>query len=418
MSVPNEQRPPSAAGASPQTKLSRWFGLHIPDSDLFKEELRFWRSITSLLGLETISSGSSNSNWASPSSTIPDLVLDVMLDLSNVPNHHEVLLLTNHNAANSPNSKHPASPPHASASSSRICIDGRRPGDAPSSRTHTRPQRIVLERWRLRFDHVTPSTPPDLSTFYKRSVIHFRALFTLLCSLPSNSLCAKLEALKASPERRGSQQASQPPFPSLSARDDISSCDREMTIGCRLSLSMPEEPSDPDAGMAGLEEEVGVTETLTAEQGLSFEDAEGAVNMSTGKRSGSTHYAIRSLAPITTPIGLLELSVTYRKLTGFSVEDAESLRSAQGIKVDLDEDYFRAAATQTSVSVSQPQSRDPKAHAAESRPTRNDGTFHSFQHRLSSVSAASRLEGLPHWQRNAVSKTYPWRLLQPAPLPV
>ncbi|KAJ1020631.1 hypothetical protein NDA16_004024 [Ustilago loliicola] len=324
-STPSEQRPASAAGTSSQTKLSRWFGLHIPDSDLFKEELRFWRSVTTLMGLNSLDDEPSTG-----SSGVPDLVVDVLLDLSGVSERHEILILT------SPSTSGSARFTQSNASSSCLCIDGRKPGEAASLQPSSRPQRIVLERWRLRFDSKQPSDPPDLSTFYKRSVVHFRTLFTILCSLPANRLSAKIEALKAATEDRG--KFSHPSHPSLAAREDMGSYDAEMTVGCRLDMA-----SDAEQVAPSLPEEINVTDALPAERNLSLSENDEAEPMSDDRITSHGHYATRTLPPIATPVGHLELSVTYRKLTGFSIEDAESLRNANDLKVDLDEDYFRTA---------------------------------------------------------------------------
>ncbi|GAC71597.1 phosphoprotein [Moesziomyces antarcticus T-34] len=305
-----DNRPPSTPTAPSHPKLSRWFGLHIPDTDVFKDELRLWRSVTSLLAMSTTGT----------SSAVPDLIIDVMLDLSNVPHTHEVLLLTD------------------TRSAARLCIDGRAPGQpATQLRPASRPQRIVLERWRLRFDPHPPESPPDLSTFYKRSVVHFRALFTLLCILPANRLCARIEALKAAP------QQSAKGFPSIAARADQGAYDAQMTIGCRLSMSDMDADSDP-ADAANSSHEVAATDALPAEQAHLIPDIESEEDQPDIRLESHGHYASRTFAPLATPLGHLTLSVTYRKLTGFSVEDAESLRSANNIKVDVDEDYFKPVA--------------------------------------------------------------------------
>ncbi len=305
-----DNRPPSTPTAPSHPKLSRWFGLHIPDTDVFKDELRLWRSVTSLLAMSTTGANSA----------VPDLIIDVMLDLSNVPHTHEVLLLTD------------------TRSAARLCIDGRAPGQpATQLRPASRPQRIVLERWRLRFDPHPPESPPDLSTFYKRSVVHFRALFTLLCILPANRLCARIEALKAAP------QQSAKGFPSIAARADQGAYDAQMTIGCRLSMSDMDANSDP-ADAANSSHEVAATDALPAEQAHLIPDIESEEDQPDIRLESHGHYASRTFAALATPLGHLTLSVTYRKLTGFSVEDAESLRSANNIKVDVDEDYFKPVA--------------------------------------------------------------------------
>ncbi|TKY86537.1 hypothetical protein EX895_004686 [Sporisorium graminicola] len=314
LTAPFDGAPPTSSvpGSSSSTRLSRWFGLHIPDSDLFKDELRLWRSVTSLLGLDA-----NSMDLAASPPAIPDLVIDVMLDVSAVSDRHHIVLDT---------SSHPSA-----TSNRRICIDGRRPGDPTPSSTAERPQRIVLEQWRLHFDPTQSATPPDLSTFYKRSVVHFRTLFTLLCSLPSNRLAAKIEMLKAAPQKRST--ISQPSFPSLAARQDMGAHDAEMTIGCRLSMLLGSHQEQTPS------EEISVTHALSAERDLEANDTQA------DDTNSRAHYATRTLAAIVTPIGHLELSVVYRKFTDYLIEDAGSLHGANDIKIDLDEDYFRAPQT-------------------------------------------------------------------------
>ncbi|CDW97290.1 hypothetical protein [Sporisorium scitamineum] len=320
--APSASEQKSAPGSSSNARLSRWFGLHIPDSDLFKDELRLWRSVTSLLGLDA-----TGSDPSAPLSAIPDLIIDVMLDVSSVSDRHDILLLTTSSHA-------------SSTSGRRACIDGRRPGEGSPSSSPSRPQRIVLEQWRLRFDPTQPQAPPDLSTFYKRSVVHFRTLFTLLCSLPSNRLASKIEALKAALQKRSG--SSQPSFPCLLARQDMGAHDAEMNLGCRLSMLLDSHQDQTPP------EEISITQALPAERDLQAKDSEADDTNSTA------HYATRTLAPIATPIGHLELSVTYRKFTDYLVEDVNSLHGATDIKIDLDEDYFRAPQISEATNLHQP----------------------------------------------------------------
>ncbi|SNX84590.1 uncharacterized protein MEPE_03299 [Melanopsichium pennsylvanicum] len=333
-----DPRPASSTATTSQTKLSRWFGLQIPDSDLFREELRLWRSVTSMLGLDALDEDALQN--LAPQPSIPHLIIDVMLDLSNVSDHHDILLLTNSSTGTSTRSRTTTSQ-LTETNSSRYCIDGRRPAEAPSAQRQSIPRRIVLERWRLQFHTYSPSNPSDLSTFYKRSIAHFRVLFDLLTLLPSNRLAAKIQALKSVPEMHS--DASPQSLPSLSARKDTGSHDAEMTLGCRLSMALEHEPTQ-----AATPGEIDVTQALPAEQGLEFAVADGASLPESGQsgQSGQSrshgHYATHTFAPVASPIGHLETSVTYRRLTEFSVEDSESLRGANDIKIDLDEDYFRS----------------------------------------------------------------------------
>lgn len=296
-------------------KSSKWFALQIPENDLFKEELRFWRSITTILDTVADTSGTA--------SVVPDMVIDVILDLSQVPDHHQTLIVPHSHAASDASlfATTPSSP-------SRLALD-RVPIDSGATREEfgnkKGPKLVVIEQWRLNFQPLTPSAPPELPTLYKRSIVHFRALFSLLLALPSNRLSARLESFY----KQGAQGVSSPTkpssYPTLSARNDLGSHDHEMQIGCRLSMGNGVEDAERGEG------EFLIQDPLPPET-------------DSGRPVGElSHLAERTLTPIVTPIGNITMSVKFRKLADYSVEDSESLSRARSMAVEVDEDYFKPA---------------------------------------------------------------------------
>ncbi|PWY99869.1 hypothetical protein BCV70DRAFT_200782 [Testicularia cyperi] len=319
-------------------KVSKWFGLQIPDRDLFKEELRLWRSISCMLVPDDVTPAG-----------VPDLVIDVILDLSRIPEHHQVLLLA-HNVPSAA-TKHDASSdglsgPSSTPSRGRVAIDG---SEQVDSARESRPRLVVLEQWRLRFDSTGDSdTPIDLPTLYRNSSAHFQSLFSLILGLPCNALCSRLETLHNSAANSAADTSHTKAFPSLSARQDTGSFDQELQIGCRLSMGGGN--TDPLASEAdeypvskALPPELDPTVFCTAPKDSDTGSAEKVVHE-------SRHFAVKEMPPVATPVGNAILSVSFRKLAGYSVEDAASLRGLRDLHVEMDENFFGAAVNPSTVS--------------------------------------------------------------------
>ena len=130
------------------------FNLEIEETDIFRDELKLWRSASSHLA----SLGS-----------LPTMLVDVILDTSELSANQAVVL---HDAT------------------------GRRTRVDIKSHTSSPPtsRNIVLERWSLSLLPAPPAEPPELPGLYKQGIVTFRALYSLLRTLPSYPLSKKLRS--------------------------------------------------------------------------------------------------------------------------------------------------------------------------------------------------------------------------------
>jgi autophagy-related protein 13 len=122
------------------------FNLELPETDLFKSELRTWRSVST-----------------QPST--PPMILTLILDTSDLT-ANQVLVL--------------------SSAGRRIRV-GEKGG---RGRSH-----VVLEEWTLALGDPDPESSTkgmELPTVYKQSIMFFRSLYTTLHSLPAASLTKRL----------------------------------------------------------------------------------------------------------------------------------------------------------------------------------------------------------------------------------
>ncbi|GAA5999798.1 hypothetical protein JCM10207_005915 [Rhodosporidiobolus poonsookiae] len=274
-------------------RTNKWFNLELPDQDLFRAELKTWRSVSALVASSSSSTSPSSSASPLPStsaslahrSLVPPLTLETILDVSDLtPN--QVLVLQPSTPGGKrlrvdPSLASPTSPSHPSA-----------PPSAPT---------VVLERWTLRLLPLpsTPSPsssasapsppPPDLPDIYKHSILHFRALFALVRALPAYALHRSLARRRAGVGGAG------------------------LKIGVRMGAAERRE------GEVALE---------TGIAGPGKEDEEGEAERATEEIA---------FPGIVTPLGILSLSLTYRKNASFAVEEIETLLSSRFI----DEDFFR-----------------------------------------------------------------------------
>lgn len=157
---------------------------------------------------------------------MPTLAFEVVLDLTDLPAHQSLAL------------SDPAKPDR------RIRLDA-----IEGSLTPTRTRKnIVLERWTVGLTPPMPPPPgPELPTVYRHAIVHFRALFTLVRTLPVWSLQKKL--------KKGGEQ-------------------KGLKIGCLLSTAEDEQREDL----------VALDESLAQDNGA----------------GGTTSY---SFAPFQTPLG-------------------------------------------------------------------------------------------------------------------
>ncbi|KAH8927782.1 hypothetical protein BT69DRAFT_724041 [Atractiella rhizophila] len=225
--------------------------------------------MSSILGLS--SSASSSNNIAGPSSPrvtstleVPDLVLEILVEAVNMT-HQQALVLTDQKGHRTKVDDAP-----------NLNADVSPTTPLPINRKKTR---VVLERWRLSFEPSIPHPPPELPLVYKKCIILFRTLYTLLRTLPSWSL-----------------------FRRLSRRSGI-------RISSRLVDSRSPEPLSTD--------EVPLEASILPEE----------------ERSGPSETF--EFGSILTPLGALTLQCSYRLNVDFAVEDLEAIATSRFIEEDM-----------------------------------------------------------------------------------
>ncbi|KAI9138776.1 autophagy-related protein 13-domain-containing protein [Paraphysoderma sedebokerense] len=177
-------------------KVNKWFAIDTPDLEFLKEETKFWRSFftSSSSAISSLSSSSyssspvgsstqpSNTSSQSTHLTSPEppmMVIEIFLDLSNVPLNHVLLLKYQDDFSSMEDNDQGG-----------IKIDLVREGLRNGVKSKERISSILLERWvvNLTDTNHTPSPVPDIPTTYKKSISFFRALFSYLRLIPSYGL--------------------------------------------------------------------------------------------------------------------------------------------------------------------------------------------------------------------------------------
>ena len=180
----------------------------------------------------------------------PPLIVDIVLDVSGMTAGQRLMLRTDSGAQ--------------SVSDALIGTDA---AGRPFRKTQ-----ILLETWQLTLSHHIPSQTPELPVVYKKSIVFFRSLYSLLRLIPAFKLHRKLQRLR------------------------MAGCD--MTY--RLSTSRTPQPAE--AGLSELH------------------------------RENDMHSGLResSYGGIETPLGVFTLHGTFRLECDFYVEDTESALSRLG----------------------------------------------------------------------------------------
>lgn len=133
--------------------VNKWFALPLPDLDIFKDELRLWRSLSAFVppsALEaSIETPAEDAAGAPLTARVPPLVLDVIFE----------------------------------------------PVKAPAVATPPRP--LILERWRIDFTVFQPEAPPDLQDLYKRCTAHLHAFDAATRNLPAYKLHSRIRGKEA-----------------------------------------------------------------------------------------------------------------------------------------------------------------------------------------------------------------------------
>ncbi|KAI8988522.1 autophagy-related protein 13-domain-containing protein [Mycotypha africana] len=175
-----------SSSSSTSRKLNKWFNVATEDSDLLREELRFWRN----LAIQTVEE-------------TPPMRIDIYLDTSQLSSTNKSLM---------------------------IADDNLRWSYIDLNKSHYPIDRIYLESWELSLrSHPFPDHAVDLPNLYKRSIVFFRALHSFIRLLPSYELYRKIHK-----------------HHSNTAGDD-DAIRNLLSIGYRLSASLPsEQQQHPD----------------------------------------------------------------------------------------------------------------------------------------------------------------------------
>ncbi|SGY93397.1 BQ5605_C037g11588 [Microbotryum silenes-dioicae] len=293
--------------------VHKWFNIELADSDVFRNELKTWRSVSALYSHTNSPSSSSHPTLITDPpvvTAVPPMILDVLLDTQEMlPN--QVLVLSDHRgrrvrvdptfAKASRRTSNTSLPP----SGVRSPLATGPSGGGVRPHATSAPATVVLERWTLSLTphpstslHPSPSsaspvpTTADLPAVYKRAIVHFRALYSTARVLPSWNLHRRLARRRAGNGVVGGGV---------------------LMIGCRMSMS---------------------------EQEMSNEEGkEGEVSLDTPISEGEGEQVTETIdfPVVATPIGGLKLMCTYRINAEFAVEDIETLLSSRFI----DEDFFK-----------------------------------------------------------------------------
>ncbi|CAG8671867.1 8188_t:CDS:2, partial [Funneliformis mosseae] len=136
-----------------QKKPNKWFNLEIWDSDVYKEDLKYWRhTVTSSTGLPP-----------------HPMIIEFFLDTSELPKD-TILVITDEILK-------------------RRRVDIHNSGDNADGKS----KNILLESWQLTLSHPLPDPPPDLPVVYKKSIAFFRSLYAYVRLLPAFRLYKRIK---------------------------------------------------------------------------------------------------------------------------------------------------------------------------------------------------------------------------------
>ncbi|KAL0093429.1 autophagy-related protein 13-domain-containing protein [Phycomyces blakesleeanus] len=215
------------------------FNVVTEDVETLREELKHWRRLSVRNGEEEP----------------PPMVLDIFLDTTDIRQDYSLVAVDENLQRN------------------RVGLDS----------SHEHPdgvQRVLIETWVLALKHPPPDTPVDLPNLYKRSIIFFRSLHSLVRLLPGHKLCQRLK---------------DNPSPGLSLKYRLSS-----STSCQSNeISLDQPIMDGDS------------------------------------RNQTKAY---DFSDIITPLGTLKLQLVYRKSCDFQLEHANESKNEP--QAEIEENYF------------------------------------------------------------------------------
>lgn len=137
-------------GVEPGSKINKWFNLHIYTSDVFKEDLKLWKSCSDL-------------------SQVPPLIIETYLDMRQLTSLQILVLKDDNN------------------------------NGWTVAKGGGKKQEVVLERWLIEFDAnlVSGSAVDELPLIYKQAIILFRSLYGSTRLMPAYKLKKELNKQKS-----------------------------------------------------------------------------------------------------------------------------------------------------------------------------------------------------------------------------
>ncbi|KAJ1954817.1 autophagy protein 13, partial [Dispira parvispora] len=147
-------------------RVNKWFNVELTDHEAIKAEVKFWRTAVLL------------------STPPPPLFLEVYLDVRRL-RPEQTLVVTDDRLRRWTVDLTPSS------ESRRHSFSRRSPRDSQ------RVTSVLLEQWQLQLHHPPPYPAPDLPGVYKKTIVFFRALYSLVRLLPCYTLSQRLQDAKA-----------------------------------------------------------------------------------------------------------------------------------------------------------------------------------------------------------------------------
>lgn len=291
--------------SSSKRRPNKWFELEVADYDIFREEVRFWRNISTMIP-STVLEGPSSTKVIVEPCYVPPMILDIILDTSSMSDKH-ILTMEHSSAGLNQRRKRSRVDGKDSNDSSRRDSTDRSKVENQSVELASRPNKpIVLESWKVEMGVCNPADAPDLPIFYRQATAHLKEVYSLAKQLPAASMFLRLQKGKDMVKKADSEAVS-----------DV----ELLRMGVRLGAGKLED-GEKDDGICELRESLGPL-----------------VASDEGKPKVTETF---NFQPLVTAIGIIQCSVEYRIDSDFYVEDMDVVMNMRDL--DLDEDYFRPSA--------------------------------------------------------------------------
>lgn len=330
-------------------KTNRWFGILLQELEIFRDEALLWKKLSTFVpqsALEaSIETPADEETAGAGRRMVPPLILDVIFDPTQLGKEHTLDLI----------GVRPMTP--ATDSQRQAIVVG--PNSESSNVIH-RP--IVLERWRIDFTVFPPDVTPDIRAVYQRCIGHFRSMYALTRSLPTQRLYRRLRTARLETAKRSSR------IEGRRHSEDAVPFDHLLQIGCRLGAGEPDD--EDEANELGLKYKFAGSGTISTQRSAGEDEVDTVPETN-----------IQGFSPIVTALGSLNVSVEYRLDVDFRVrtDQTDTRRAnarplstvelpsgAASIDLQPDEDYFRPKST--------PMSQEPAAPKRSVSTTSTEGS--------------------------------------------